>query len=109
MKLFKTGEAAKFLGVSTKTIKNWRKSGKLTPIKTGENGYCLYADFQLGKIKNELGKLGNEVGKAGNFPTLQTRENVNQPVKQTREANFAPVTKIKFYFYQVKKCDRISN
>ncbi len=84
--LYTTKAAAEFLGVSTKTIKNWRKSGKLTPIKTGENGYCFCADFQLGKIKTELGK--NKVGK---FPTStgetgETGENISQSgEKQTRE------------------------
>ena len=88
MKLFKTGEAAKFLGVSAKTIKRWRKSGKLTPIKSGDNGYCLYADFQLGTIKNEL---GTKAGTTENVPTLQTRDNVNQLGKQTRENVNQPV------------------
>jgi len=35
MKLFKTNEAAKFLGVSVKTIKRWRKSGNLFQLKLG--------------------------------------------------------------------------
>ena len=55
MKLFKTNEAAKFLGVSVKTIKRWRKSGKLIPTQTGDNGYCLYSAEQLGTLKSKLG------------------------------------------------------
>ena len=52
--LLTTAEVAKFLGVTTKTIKNWRKSGKLVPYQTGENGYSLYSAEQLwvvGKLK----------------------------------------------------------
>ena len=56
--LLTTAEAAKFLGVTTKTIKNWRKSGKLVPYQTGENGYSLYSAEQLGKYKAKLGTTG---------------------------------------------------
>ena len=52
MKMYSTKEFAELAGVSIRTLKRWRKSGKLTPIKTGDNGYCFYADFQLWKIKN---------------------------------------------------------
>ena len=36
--LFDTKQAAKFLGVSVRTLKRWQKSGKLVPEKKGDNG-----------------------------------------------------------------------
>ena len=81
MKLFKTAEAAKFLGVTTKTIKNWRKSGKLTPVKTGDNGYCFYSADQLLDLKNKLGK----VGKVETRETRETETRECQPTGETEK------------------------
>lgn len=38
MKHYTTKEAADFLGVSIRTLKRWRKSGKLVPEKKGDTG-----------------------------------------------------------------------
>lgn len=50
-KLFKTGKAAKFLGVTTRTLKRWAKSGTFVPVKTAENGYNFYSQSQLMEFK----------------------------------------------------------
>ena len=64
--LLTTKQAAAFLGVSTKSIKRWRKSGKLIPTETRDNHYCLYSLDQLGTFKNELGtQLGTTWLKLG--------------------------------------------
>lgn len=50
-KFFKTGEVANFFGVTVRTIKNWRKSGKLIPVTYNERGYSLYSYTQIKNLK----------------------------------------------------------
>lgn len=40
-------QAAKFLGVSTSTLRNWDKQGKVVPSRHPVNGYRLYKKSQL--------------------------------------------------------------
>ena len=55
---FTVGDAAKYLGVSTATLRNWDKAGKLTAYRHPINNYRLYK-------KNELETLLNKVTKNG--------------------------------------------
>lgn len=41
------GEAAKFLGVSPATLRNWDKAGKLLPYRHPLNNYRLYKKTDL--------------------------------------------------------------
>lgn len=41
------GEAAKFLGVSVGTIRNWDRSGKLQSYRNPANGYRLFKRSDL--------------------------------------------------------------
>ena len=50
-KFFKTGKAAKLLNVTTRTLKRWAKKGILVPVKTAENGYHFYSEFQIAEFK----------------------------------------------------------
>ena len=45
-----TKGAAKFLGVSDRTIQNYRKAGILTPHTFGQNNAVLYTKDQLVKV-----------------------------------------------------------
>lgn len=40
-------EAAEFLGVSTWTLRNWDKAGKLKPLRHPKNGYRIYRHEEL--------------------------------------------------------------
>lgn len=74
-KLFTTKEAADFLGKSVKTIKRWRKTGYLIPVKTGDNGYCLYSAEQLGTFKLKLETTGDTLDtETRDIPKLGTSE-----------------------------------
>lgn len=44
------GEAANFLGVSTATLRNWDRSGKLKPRRHPQNGYRIYLHEDLEAI-----------------------------------------------------------
>jgi PAS domain S-box-containing protein len=44
------GEAAQFLGVSTATLRNWDRSGKLKPRRHPQNGYRIYLHDDLEAI-----------------------------------------------------------
>ena len=41
------GEAAKFLGISPATLRNWDKAGKLLPYRHPLNNYRLYKQSDL--------------------------------------------------------------
>jgi CheY-like chemotaxis protein len=41
------GEAAEFLGVSTATLRNWDRTGKLKPRRHPQNGYRIYLHEEL--------------------------------------------------------------
>src|SRR3954466_655122 len=41
------GEAASFLGVSTATLRNWDRTGKLKPRRHPQNGYRIYLHEDL--------------------------------------------------------------
>ena len=41
------GEAAEFLGVSTATLRNWDRNGKLKPRRHPQNGYRIYLHEDL--------------------------------------------------------------
>jgi len=50
-------EAAEYLGVSTSTLRNWDRLGKLIPYRNPMNNYRLYKrtdlDSILGKIQEQ--------------------------------------------------------
>lgn len=47
-------EAAKYLGVSTSTLRNWDRLGKLIPYRNPMNNYRLYKRTDLDNI---LGRI----------------------------------------------------
>lgn len=50
------GEAAEFLGVSTSTLRNWDREGKLRARRHPLNGYRLYLRAELARLLRELAK-----------------------------------------------------
>ena len=48
-------QAAKYLGVSTATLRRWDKAGILVPARNGINGYRIYSVSDLDKIKKKCG------------------------------------------------------
>ena len=73
-KFFKSGKAAKLLGVTTRTLKRWAKSGILVPAKTAENGYNFYSKSQLLEFKKgEIGVIPLTKNSAGDTPKPMTR------------------------------------
>ena len=61
MKYYSIGEFADAIGKSTKTLRNWDKSGRLKPAMIDENGYRHYSQDQLNryfglKPENEIKK-----------------------------------------------------
>ena len=51
-KYYSIREFAKILGVSTQTLRNWDKKGKLHPHHTSSNGYRYYSHEQLNQVMN---------------------------------------------------------
>jgi PAS domain S-box-containing protein len=56
------GEAAEFLGVSTATLRNWDRTGKLKPRRHPQNGYRIYLheDLELVLRSADLSTLTDE-------------------------------------------------
>lgn len=48
------GEAAKTLGVSRSTLRNWDKAGKLKPCRHPVNGYRLYRRVELEELLRQV-------------------------------------------------------
>lgn len=48
------GEAARVLGVSRATLRNWDKAGKLCPVRHPMNGYRLYQRKDLDDMLKDL-------------------------------------------------------
>jgi excisionase family DNA binding protein len=53
------GEAAKFLGVSPWTLRNWDKAGKLRPMRHPKNGYRIYRQADLEDLLAIEGSTGD--------------------------------------------------
>lgn len=51
------GDAALTLGVSTSTLRNWDKAGKLKAYRHPVNGYRLYNKLELEKLLQEIQPL----------------------------------------------------
>ena len=47
-------EAAEFLGVSTNTLRNWEKAGKLKPFRDLNSGYRLYIREDLENLLKKI-------------------------------------------------------
>ena len=48
------GEAAKALGVSKSTLRNWDKAGKLKPYRHPVNGYRLYSRKEIEELLKQI-------------------------------------------------------
>mgnify|MGYP001596294462 CR=1 FL=1 len=49
-------EAARFMGVTPQTMRNWDKQGKLSPSRHPMNNYRMYKQTELEKILKKVGK-----------------------------------------------------
>ncbi len=47
-------EAANLLGVSTSTLRNWDRMGKLTPRRHPINGYRVYDRAEIERLKIQI-------------------------------------------------------
>jgi tRNA1(Val) A37 N6-methylase TrmN6 len=74
--LLTIGEAAKILGVTTATLRNWDKEGKLQPKRDPENGYRLYRTIEVQALLLER-QGGGSVNRSYQ-PTLLAPENVTR-------------------------------
>ena len=65
MKYYSIGEFAKAIGKTTKTLRNWDKSGKLKPARVEYTGYRYYSQEQLNHflgLKNMESKSKKVIG-----------------------------------------------
>ena len=50
-------EAAEYLNVTTKTMRNWDEAGKLKPYRNPMNKYRLYKKADLDKLLKKIRKI----------------------------------------------------
>ena len=50
----KIQDAAKFLGVTANTLRNWEKEKKITVYRNPQNSYRLYRQEDLEKLLNNI-------------------------------------------------------
>ena len=62
MRYFTINKFSKIVGVTPQTLRNWDKSGKLTPHHTGSNGYRYYSEEQLNQVLKIKPKAKTVVG-----------------------------------------------
>ena len=62
MKYFTINKFAKILGVTTQTLRNWDKTGKLNSHHTSKNGYRYYSEEQLNQVTAILKKTKITIG-----------------------------------------------
>src|SRR5580704_16245064 len=65
-------EAAKFLGVSSWTLRNWDKSGKLKPARHPMNGYRIYQHEDLEAVLQTSDSQNNQMD--GSVPRVDWAE-----------------------------------
>ena len=53
-KQVKIAEAARLLGVSISTLRNWDRQGKLKPRRHPLNGYRMYEHKEIERLKREI-------------------------------------------------------
>jgi len=53
-------KAAKMVGVSVSTLRNWDRTGKLKPVRHPVNGYRLYRSADLEKLLLAVDRRGNQ-------------------------------------------------
>lgn len=54
----KIAAAARFLGVTTNTLRNWEEAKKITPFRNPMNKYRLYKKEDLEKLLNDTSLKG---------------------------------------------------
>ena len=81
-KLYSTKQAAKFLGVSVRTLKRWKNSGKLVPEKMGHKGRGKCDTFSLEQLKNMTSPLENMTSPLENMTS--PLENMTSPLEMVQ-------------------------
>ena len=82
----KTGDVAKFFGVTLRTIKNWRQLGKLVPVKINEHGHFLYSSSQVEVYKKILIAQNSNKAKDKFSTTSAQKPQKNLPKTEPKKA-----------------------
>jgi DNA-binding transcriptional MerR regulator len=69
----KVSDAAKLLGVTPKTLRNWDRSGKLKPVRNPANGYRLYCPEDIASFLSRLDEGSAQHDPAGGACVSEAR------------------------------------
>jgi len=93
MKMLTTKQAADFLGVSIRTLKYWRKTGKLQPTMTGAKGAKFYSEVQLLEVQKILTGAKYFTDKVQECKKSGVQDLNFARVQENNDKNFAPLKK----------------
>jgi site-specific DNA-cytosine methylase len=82
----KISDAARLLGVTEQTLRNWDRARKLKPVRHPVNGYRMYRVADLHSI---LGKIGNNEEQAA-FDFASSGKIVDIPLERSNELDALP-------------------
>lgn len=98
MKVYRTSEVAKLIGIHPNTVRMYEKWGLLPTIERKENGYRIYTDFHIAQLK--LARLALSVEILQN----DLRKKIIQVIKLSANKEFdKAILYIKDYLNQIKK------
>ncbi len=69
---YTVGQAAEFLGVSTATLRNWDRTGKLKPRRHPQNGYRIYLHEDLQELLESVSE--GQISVNSSAPTIDWSE-----------------------------------
>jgi len=76
-------EAAAILGVTTKTLRNWDRAGKLRARRHPVNGYRIYLREELLTLLNRIGDVSGELASAPNSSEPNMHLSTKLPPKKS--------------------------
>jgi excisionase family DNA binding protein len=74
-KLISIKDAARMLGVSTLTLRNWDRNGKLTALRHPMNNYRVYKAEDINNLIENIGRIA--IAKVGTYPNRPKPRKLN--------------------------------
>lgn len=87
MKVYKIGEIAKMLGISSETIRKYEKKGLIKPYKEEESRYRFYDIIQINYLMNlqKLQKYGYTLHEIGEIMKTESIPEMEESLKEKEE------------------------
>lgn len=98
MKYYSSKTLAKMLGVTTQTLRNWNRSGKLMPSYTKNNGYRYYSEESIQEFLNIKPKVKTKLKVIG-YARVSSKKQKDDLERQIE--NLISVLKTKYQDFEI--------